>query len=75
MQLVKIVAILLIVGGTLGLAFGRLTFNKQTQSASFGPIGLTIKESQTMVVPTWLAIAAIAGGSLLLLAKKRGTRS
>lgn len=75
MQLVKIVAILLIVGGTFGLAFGRLTFTKETQSASFGPIGLTIKERQSMVVPTWLAVAAIAGGSLLLLARRRGSRS
>lgn len=75
MQAMKIAAILLIVGGTLGLVYGRFTFNKETQSASFGPIGLTIKERQTLVVPTWAGVAAIAGGSLMLLARKRGYRA
>jgi hypothetical protein len=72
---VRILAILLIVGGTLGLAYGRLTFTKSEQEASFGPIGLTIKEKQSIPVPAWLGIALVAGGALVLLSGKRGYRT
>jgi len=72
---VRILAILLIVGGTLGLAYGRLTFTKSEQEASFGPIGFTIKEKQSVPVPSWLGIALVAGGALVLLSGKRGYRT
>lgn len=74
-MLIKIVAILLIVGGTLGLAYGRLNFTKKTESATFGPMSVTIQERQSMPVPSWVAAAAIAGGVLVLLARKRGYQS
>ena len=72
---VRLAAILLIVAGTIGLIYGRLTFTRDEQSASFGPIGLTIQERQSVAIPTWLGAGAIAVGALVLLARKRGYRS
>jgi len=71
----RIIAILLIVGGILGLAWGRFSFTKSEQTTSFGPIGLTIKEKQSVPVPPWVGVIAIVGGSLMLLTRKRGYSS
>jgi LPXTG-motif cell wall-anchored protein len=68
---VRLAAALLIIAGTIGLIYGRLTFTKSEQSASLGPIGFTIKERQSVAIPTWLGAGAIAAGALLLLARRR----
>lgn len=72
---VKIAAILLIVGGTLGLAWGRFSFTKEEHRASLGPIGVVVQEKQSVAVPVWAGVAAIVGGSLMLMARKRGYAS
>jgi hypothetical protein len=68
---VKIVAILLIVAGILGLVYGGITYTKTTHDAKVGPIELSIKDKQTVHVPVWAGVAAIAAGSVLLLARKK----
>lgn len=67
----KIAAILLIVAGVLGLAYGSFSFTKQTNEVKLGPIELSVKERQTVNVPMWLGVGAIAlGGALLLFGSK-----
>ncbi len=69
---VKVAAILLIVAGVLGLVYGSFTFTKETHEAKLGPIELSVKERQTVNVPVWGGVAAIAiGGLLLLVGNKR----
>lgn len=68
----KIAAILLIVAGALGLAYGNFSFTKQTHEAKLGPIELSVAEKQTVNVPIWLGVGAIAiGGALLFFGSKR----
>jgi uncharacterized membrane protein YidH (DUF202 family) len=63
----KIVAIVLIVAGVLGLAYGNFSYTKQTHDIKMGPIEMSVKEKQTVNVPVWAGIGAIAVGAALLL--------
>lgn len=72
MSAVKIIAIALIIAGTLGLVYGRFSYTRETQEAKIGPIELSIKDTQTVNVPVWAGVAAIvAGGGLLLMGSKK----
>jgi TRAP-type C4-dicarboxylate transport system permease small subunit len=73
MNSVRIVAIVLIVAGVLGLMYGGFSFTKETHQAKLGPIELSVKEKQTVNVPMWAGVGAIViGGALLLFGSKRG---
>lgn len=67
MNAVKIVAILLIVAGILGLVYGSFSYTRETQEAKFGPFELSVKDKQTINVPVWVGVGAIAAGGVLLL--------
>jgi len=67
----KIVAIILIVAGTLGLIYGGFTYTKETHETKLGPLEMTIKEKDTVSIPVWAGAGAIAAGTLLLLLGKR----
>jgi len=67
----KLVGIVLIVAGALGLAYGSFTFTKDTHTANVGPIQLSVKEKETVNVPVWAGIAAIVAGGLVLLGGSR----
>ena len=71
MSALKIVAILLIVAGIAGLVYGKFTYTKATHEARFGPIDLSVKEKETVNIPLWAGIAAIAAGLLLFVVPKR----
>jgi len=72
MNAVKIVAIVLILGGVLGLVYGSFSYTKETHEAKLGPIELSVKDKQTVNVPVWAGVGAIVmGAALLLLGSKR----
>lgn len=62
----KIIAMLLIVGGALSLAYGGFSFTQATHKAEIGPLKLQVTEQQRVNIPLWAGIAAIVGGGLLL---------
>jgi len=62
----RIIAILLIVGGALGLLYGSFSYTKDTTAVKLGPIELSVKEKQTVNIPMWAGVAAIVAGALLL---------
>jgi hypothetical protein len=72
MTAVKILAIVLIVAGIAGLAYGTIAYTKATHEAKVGPFDFSVKEKRTFHVPTWAGIAAIAVGIGLLVIPKRG---
>ena len=74
MNAVNMVAVVLIIGGILGLVYGSFNYTKQTQEAKIGPLELSVKESQTVYVPVWASIGVIvAGSALLLFANKKAS--
>ncbi|MDP3744980.1 MAG: hypothetical protein Q8Q76_11680 [Methylotenera sp.] len=70
MNAVKILAIVLIVAGALGLAYGSFTYTKETHQAKIGPIELSVEDKETVNVPVWVGVAAIVAGAFLLFVRK-----
>jgi TRAP-type C4-dicarboxylate transport system permease small subunit len=67
MNPLKLVALVLIVGGVLGLAYGGFSYTKQTHSTDIGPLHLEVKEQQHVNIPLWAGLAALIGGGVLLV--------
>jgi hypothetical protein len=65
---VKILAIILIVAGVLGLAYGTFTYTKETHTTNVGPLTLSVKDKETVDIPLWASVGAIAVGIVLLVA-------
>ena len=73
MNPIKLVALVLIVAGALGLVYGGFSYTKDTTVVKIGPIEISAKEKETVNVPLWAGIGAIAvGGLLLVLGGKKG---
>ena len=72
MNVVKILAIVLIVAGVLESVYGSFGYTKKTHEAKLGPIELSIKDKQTVNVPAWAGVGGIVvGGALLLFSRKK----
>jgi hypothetical protein len=67
----KIIAIMLIVAGGLGLAYGGFSYTKETTGMKLGPIELKVQEKETIAVPLLVSAGAIAIGVFLLVAVGR----
>lgn len=70
MNAVRMLAIVLIVAGALGLAYGSFTYTKDTQQAKLGPIELSVKNTETVNIPVWAGVGAIVAGVVLLFVRK-----
>ena len=64
---IRILAIALIVGGVLGLAYRSFTYTKETHEAKLGSLELSVKDKETVNIPVWAGVGAIAVGGVLLL--------
>ncbi|MBI2214208.1 MAG: hypothetical protein HYU52_11230 [Acidobacteria bacterium] len=67
----RIVAVVLIVAGILGLVYGGFTYTKTTHDAKLGPIEVSVKDKETIRVPVWAGVAAIVTGTALLLTRTK----
>jgi len=70
MNAVRILAIMLIVAGILGLVYGGFTYTKDTEQVKLGPIELSVKETETVNIPIWAGLGTLAAGALLLFLRK-----
>lgn len=71
MNAMKMLGIVLLVGGVLGLIYGGFTYTKDTHEAKIGPIVLSVKDKETVNVPIWAGVGAILIGGLLLVSGSR----
>lgn len=69
MNPIRILAIVLIVAGVLGLVYGSFSYTKETHEAKIGPLELSVKEKETVNVPQWVGVGAIVIGAVLLLVR------
>jgi multidrug transporter EmrE-like cation transporter len=67
MNPVKIIGVVLIVAGILGLAYGSFSFTKETHEAKIGPLEFQVKEKETVNVPVWAGVGAIVIGVVLFV--------
>jgi drug/metabolite transporter (DMT)-like permease len=71
MNPIRILAIVLIVAGVLGLVYGSFSYTKETHEAKLGPLELSVKEKETVNVPQWAGVGAIVIGAILLLVRTK----
>jgi uncharacterized membrane protein YidH (DUF202 family) len=67
----KIIGIVLIVAGALGLAYGGFSYTKESTAMKLGPIELKVDERERINVPIIVSAGAIAIGVFLLVAVGR----
>lgn len=67
MDIQKLIGIILIVAGALGLAYGGFTYTKETHEANLGPVSLSVDEKERVNIPLWVGVGAIVVGGVLLL--------
>ena len=67
MNAMKILGIVLIAGGILGLAYGGFSYTKETHQAKVGPIVLSVADKETVNVPLWVSVGAVVVGGLILV--------
>ena len=67
----KLIGIILIAAGGLGLAYGGFTYTKETTGLKLGPLELQVKEKETVSVPLLLSAGAIAFGVFLLVVGRK----
>lgn len=73
MNAAKLVGIVLIVAGVLGLVYGSFSYTKNTEAVKLGPLELSVKQKETVNVPVWAGVGAIVVGAVLLvLGGKKG---
>lgn len=73
MNATRIIGIVLIAAGAIGLAYGGFSYTKDTTAVKLGPLELSVQEKKTVNVPVWAGIGAIVvGGLLLVVGGKRG---
>jgi TRAP-type C4-dicarboxylate transport system permease small subunit len=66
MDTTRIIAIVLIIGGALGLIYGGFSYTHDTTPVKLGPVELSVKKQETVNVPMWAGVGAIVIGGLLL---------
>lgn len=49
------------------MAYGSFGYTKDTHEAKLGPIELSVKDKETVNIPVWAGVGAIAIGSVILL--------
>jgi hypothetical protein len=68
---VRLIGVLLIVAGVVGLIYQQFSFTKESTQAKIGPLELTLKEKETVNVPLWASLGAIGVGVVLLVSGGR----
>lgn len=66
----KMIGILLIVAGGLGLAYGGFSYTKETTGLKLGSLELKVQEQENVSIPLALSVGAIALGVFLLVIKR-----
>jgi TRAP-type C4-dicarboxylate transport system permease small subunit len=72
MNIIRVIALVLLIGGGVGLAYGGFTYTQQNHETKIGPVELSVKEKKTVDIPLWASIGAlIVGGALLFAGGKK----
>jgi hypothetical protein len=71
MNAIRLLALGLIVGGVLALVYRGFSYTKESHETKLGPIEFTVKDKETVDIPVWAGVGAIAIGSALLLVPNR----
>ena len=68
---IKMLGIVLIAAGILGLAYRGFSYTEEAHGARIGPLGLSVQEERTVSIPIWAGVGALFAGGYLLLVPKQ----
>ncbi len=71
MSAIKILAMVLIVAGILGLAYGGFTYTRESHDLKLGKLELSVKDRETVNIPVWVGAGAVVAGALLLFVRQK----
>lgn len=67
----RILAIVLLIGGTLALVYGGFTYTEDRDTAELGPVEIAVEDKETVNIPVWAGVGAIIVGGLILVGAGR----
>lgn len=70
MRMKPLIGLALIALGAAGLAWPEFSYTKDRQEAKLGPLEFTVKAKETVHLPAWLGLAAVAAGTVLVWRRK-----
>jgi hypothetical protein len=65
MSSLRIAALVLLIAGVLGVAYGGFSYTKEKHDVKIGPVELAVKEKERVNIPLWVGIGAVALGGIL----------
>jgi hypothetical protein len=68
-----VIAVIMIVVGVIGLAWGGITYVKDRDTVDLGIAEITTEEKETVPVPPIISALLLVGGTSLLLLGRRRT--
>ena len=71
MNTAKLIGIILIVLGGLGLAYGGFSYTKETTGLKLGPLELKVQEKETINIPLIVSAGVMALGVVLLVVGRK----
>ena len=67
----KLIGVVLVVLGALGLIYGGFSYTKEETAAKIGPMEIKVAQQENVNIPLWVGIGAIViGGALLVMGRK-----
>jgi len=71
MNAIRILAIVLIVAGILGLVYGGFTYTTESHDLKLGKLELSVKDKETLNIPAWAGAGAIVVGAVLFFVRQK----
>ena len=68
---IKMIGVILLLAGALGLAYGSFSYTKENHDAKIGPLEMSVQEKERVNIPKWAGIGAILLGGALLVVDTR----
>jgi len=67
MSAAKIIGVLLIAAGVMGLLYGGFSYTKESHTAKLGPLAITVQDRETVMVPVVASVGSIVLGVFLIV--------
>lgn len=67
----RILGILLLVGGILAVVYGGFTYVSDSESVDLGVADVTVQEKERVNIPLWVGVAGAVVGAFLILTDRR----
>jgi hypothetical protein len=67
----RMIGMLLIIAGLIGLAWGGFTYTKERHNVDLGPIDFQVTEKKTVPIPPIAGAVAVVAGILLVATERR----